>query len=241
MRKRLILFTTIVCLIFTMLPADVSAKESKTTKQASKARSVSKKSKTVKAAKLTKKNKKARKAYKKFLERQQFQKSEYSDPKYALIDLDSNGIDELIFDPCAEIMMGQTSILYAYKNGKVKKMAEIPFVPFKIYTDGTFQSYYGHSGYMENIYYKLKKGSIKKRMEMVGYQSSYDSIPQKIKTGNGEYDGYTYWSIKKIDNKNVSYAACEKWKKKFDASHKVLKLKYRRNNKKNRNAILKKR
>lgn len=217
-----------------MFPAAVFAKESKTTKQTSK---------TVKAAKLTKKNKKARKAYKKLLEQRRYQKSERVNPMYALIDLDNNGIDELIIDTDGVYAAGQVNEVYTYKNGKVKKMAEVPFVPFKVYTDGTFQSYYGKGEYIECIYYRLKNGSIKKSMEMTGYQAPENSIPESLKTKNGEYDDYgvNYWRVKKINNKNVSYAACKKWMEKFDSTHKELKLKYRRNNKKNRSTMLKRR
>lgn len=199
----------------------------------------SKNSRTVKPAKLSRKNKQARKAYKKLLEKQIYKRTKDQKFRYTLIDLDNNGIDELLLDSNSSTSAGQYNRLYTYKNGKVKKLLQIPFVTFIVYTDGTLESFWGHTGYIENKFYKLKNGTVKKQLVMEGGISSPGAGKKPKK--NIEYrDGY-YWSLKKIGNKNASYAACQNWIKKFTSTHKKLNLKYKNNTNKNRVSMLKRR
>ena len=73
----------------------------------------------------------------------------------------------------------------------------------------------GHMGSMENSYYKIKSGTLHKRMQMYGL---CDSISKKEK-------------------KKVSYDDCQKWMKNFTASHKKIKVKYYKNTAKNRKSM----
>lgn len=237
MKKRFIFIVPLLCLMLTMVPITASAKETGT--QAQKTSAGSGKIKRVEAAKLSKKNKKARKAYQALLEKKKFKRSSTSKFKYALINLDSNGIDELVIDSGGTFSAAQFCQLYTYKNGRVKKLAEIPFVPFAVYTDGTVESFYGHTGYIEQKCYRLKNGSLKKLLEMEG-NSNYQYLSQKQKK-NAEYGDGWYWYIRKIGGKTSSYEACQKWFEKFGSSHKKLKLKYYANTAGNRKAMLKKR
>ena len=87
----------------------------------------------------------------------------------------------------------------------------------------------GHMGSMENSYYKIKSGTLHKRMQMYGL---CDSISKKEKK-KAEYAAGMYWTTKKIGKKKVSYDDCQKWMKNFTASHKKIKVKYYKNTAKN--------
>lgn len=237
MKKRLIFIVSLICLVLTVFTVPVSAKGTGT--QAKRINASSGKRKSVKAAKLSKKNKRARKAYKAFLEKKKFKRTSVCKYKYTLVDLDMNGIDELIIDSGSTMSAAQTCQLYTYKNGRIRKLLEISFVPFTVYDDGTVGSFYGHTGYYERKYYRLKNGARKKLLEMVG-SDQYQFLSKKQKK-NAEYGDGCYWYIRKIKGKTSSYKACRKWFEKFDSTHKKMNLKYYANTSKNRNRMLKKR
>ena len=91
----------------------------------------------------------------------------------------------------------------------------------------------GHMGSMENSYYKIKSGTLHKRIQMYGL---CDSISKKEKK-KAEYAAGMYWTTKKIGKKKVSYDDCQKWMKNFTASHKKIKVKYYKNTAKNRKSM----
>lgn len=78
--------------------------------------------KKVKPAKLSKKNKKARKAYQELLEKKKFKRTEHNKFTYARIDLDSDGVDELLIDSGGDCNGNMHYLLYTFKKGKVKKL-----------------------------------------------------------------------------------------------------------------------
>lgn len=195
-------------------------------------------SKKIKTASLTKKNKKARKAYKAFLEKKKFKRTKDKKFKYALIDLDNNGIDELLIDSGGAYMAVKNNSLYTFKNGKVKKLLEVCRVPFSVYEDGTLEYGMGHMGSMEISYYKIQNGSVHKLLQMYG-EMGYKNI-SKSERKNAEFQDEFYWWSKKIENKKVSYADCQEWIKNLQSTQKLVKLKYYKNTTKNRNSMLKK-
>ena len=79
----------------------------------------------------------------------------------------------------------------------------------------------------ENKYYKIKNGSLEKLLEMEGDNNLFGSTGVK-------------WYLTKIGNKNASEAACQKWIKKFESSHKQLTLSYKDNTDENRNSMINK-
>lgn len=208
----------------------------------SKTYNSSKSRKSIGTAKLSKKNKKARKAYKTFLEKPKYRRTEAQKFRYALIDLDNNGIDELLIDSNGN----RSNSLYTFTNGKVKELVQIPFVLFQVYTDGTFLSFWGHTGYIEQKYYRLKNGSVRKTLEMEGstipesfFKSPAFSERQKK---NAEYEASELlWYKKRIGNKNVALADCKDWIEKFNSSHMKMSPEYKDNTSKNRTSMLKKR
>ncbi len=195
-------------------------------------------SKKIKTAGLSKKNKTARKAYKTFLEKKKFKRTKYNKFKYALIDLDNNGMDELLIDSGGTSMGNQYNSVYTFKNGKVKKLLEGYRVPFSVYEDGTLEYVMGHMGSMEISYYKIQNGSVHKLLQMYG-EMGYKNI-SKSKRENAEFQDDFYWWSKKRENKKVSYADCQEWIKNLQSTHKLVKLKYYKNTKKNRKSMLKK-
>lgn len=190
--------------------------------------------KKVKPAKLSKKNKKARKAYRELLAKKKFKRTEYNKFTYALIDLDSDGIDELLIDSGGNCMANMYYLLYTFKAGKVKELLCVCRVPLIVYEDGTLEYCMGHMSSVENSYYKMKNGTLHKRMQMYGLWP--DSISKKQKK-KAEYAAGMYWTTKRIGKKKVSYDDCQKWMKKFTASHKKIKVKYYKNTAKNRKSM----
>ena len=95
--------------------------------------------KTVTTAKLSKKNKQARKAYQKLLAKKEFKRTESTKFTFALIDLDGDGIDELLVDSGGDIMADMFYQLYTFKEGKVKELLNVARVPFDVYEDGTVE------------------------------------------------------------------------------------------------------
>ena len=187
---------------------------------------------------MSNKNKKSRKAYKAFLEKKKFKRTKYNKFKYALIDLDNNGIDELLIDSGGTAMGNKDNFVYTFKNGKVKKLLEAYRVPFSVYEDGTLEYGMGHMGSMEISYYKIQNGSVHKLLQMYG-EMGYKNI-SKSKRENAEFQDDFYWWSKKIENKKVSYADCQEWIKNLQSTQKLVKLKYYKNTKKNRKSMLKK-
>lgn len=185
------------------------------------------KTKTVGTAKLTAKNKEARKAYQAVLREGQHIQMSYRQVKYALIDLDSDGIDELFIEILGSSASVYTFPVYTFKGGRAIKLIENPHEGFVVYTDGTFCSVYGMAGYGENKYYKIKNGSLEKLLEMEGNNNLFGSTGVK-------------WYLTKIGNKNALEAACQKWIKKFESLHKQLTLSYKDNTDENRNSMINK-
>lgn len=187
--------------------------------------------KEVKTAKLSKKNKKARKAYRELLAKKKFKRTEYNKFTYALIDLDSDGIDELLIDSGGNCNGNMHYLLYTFKKGKVKKLLCVYREPFIVYEDGTLEYSMGHMATMEYCYYNIKNGTLHKRMQMYGLWPDCISKKEKKKA---EYADGMYWTKKKIGKKKVSYGDCQKWMKNFESSHKKIKVKYYKNTAKNR-------
>ncbi len=192
--------------------------------------SSSTKAQSVTATKLSAENKRARKAYGVILEDELYRRAADRKVEYALIDLDNNGIDELFVNVVGNCSADYYNAVYAFKDGAAKLLVDIPFVQFQVYTDGTFSDCYGHTGYVEEKYYRVKDGSLITLLETEGHIES-------SKTGKD----YTKWYLKKIGDKDVSYVACRKWIEKFQASHKEMKLPYKDNTSSNRASMLEKR
>lgn len=62
---------------------------------------------------------KGKKAYQRFLAKEEFKRTKQNKFTYALIDLDSDGIDELLIDSVA---IAPEYALFAIKNGKSKEV-----------------------------------------------------------------------------------------------------------------------
>jgi len=221
----------LLAMIVSMLLVGVSALTVRAANANTSSNSMKASIKTVKTAKLSKKNKKARKAYQRLLAKEQFRRTESNKFSFALIDLDGDGIDELLVDSGGDCMANTYYELYTFQKGKAKDLLGVGRVPFVVYEDGTLEYDMGHMDHIEYSYYKLKNGTLRKRMQLYGFWP--DSISESERK-NAEYAEGMYWTIRKIGKKAVSYDDCQKWMEKFQSSHTMMKVKYYKNTAKNR-------
>lgn len=210
--------------------------------------------KRVSSAKLTKKNLQARKAYKLWLEDYETYLKGFNGTlgdvkaKFALLDLDSNGVDELLFYTEADVTGAKVSYVYTYKGNKMVLIKNGSTGGLGVYADGTFRSWMWRTGREVVSYGRVTNGKYVSLLNMEGIDSvSLKNQLSKKQLKNLKYEKKStsrgiemWWYVHSIKGKESSVGNCNKWVKKFDSTHKRINP-YMYNTAKNRSNMLKKR
>lgn len=189
-------------------------------------------------------NKKAMKAYKKKLSSKKIAWGsdvylDNSESKFAKLDINGDGVKELIVQSNVAAHMDGYIRIFTYKNGKVKSLAH--FTAINIYKNKKLikDEYSNHGCSITKYYQFSKNGKLKKtaqeNCDMWVRPSSNVGPIHAVKTS----DGMAYYYGWKWNGKKVSYKTYRSRLKKLKKNAKKSKLKYYQNTKGNRNRYLK--
>lgn len=166
----------------------------------------------------TNKNKKAHTAFKRELPKLKKEYGGlYGGLAYAYVDVDGDGIDELIIEPgYGYYFQG----IYKYRSGRVKRVCAIGQGPFKRYYPKkkiVFSQKTGHMGVLTDNYFKWSNGTYKIVASVVRiYSGDYGQAPDTVtylinnkKTTKKKYQSYTKKLLKGDKGKAFSNI---KWK-----------------------------
>ena len=177
---------------------------------------------------------KALKAYKKFLSRNITWDGEMKESvspescEFALVYIDKDSVPELVVFSDEVAAMAGSGQLYAYKNGKVRRVEGL-YSNFSYYKKaGVFSDVFGRAEFAETTYYTYAKGKSQSRL------AKWDET-----TWASDKPTSHYYKIQKGKDKEINKKTYKKELKKLVKSKKASIPKYYRNTAANRNKVLK--
>lgn len=186
------------------------------------------------ASKSSKTNKKAMKSYKTLLSN-----TEYKKCKFAIYDINGDGVKELILDSNATNLGEQETRIYTYYKGKVKFLKSCPRQPIIVFKNGMIGTQLCQSGRYEFMFYKLKKGKLKVVAGIKGVDSLLEYLTEKELKNLQIEEKFYYWTYCKVNGKNAKIAKYRVWERNLYQTVKTVELRYRFNTRKNRTKYLK--
>lgn len=186
-------------------------------------------------SKSSKTNKKAMKSYKTFLSN-----TEYKKWKFAIHDINDDGVKELILDSNATNLAEQETRIYTYYKGKVKFLKSCMRQRITVYKNGMIGTQLCQSGGYEFMFYKLKKGKLKVVAGIKGVDLSLlEYLTEKELKNVQIEEKFYYWTYCKVNGKNAKIAKYRVWERNLYQTVKTVELRYRSNTRKNRTKYLK--